>query len=73
MYYLKKVVFLENTADIDLCIARKCKNLALHKGGFSQIMSFIFEGHNLYLHDKLFDGFHTKYLKNFNINPVIIN
>jgi hypothetical protein len=38
-------------ADIHLCIMHKCKNLLLHKGGFSVLGSILFTGDNLYATD----------------------
>ena len=44
-----RVVFTENPPDVDLCIIRQCQNALLHRGGFSEIASFIFQGKKLFL------------------------
>ena len=36
-------------ADTHLCIFRKCKNLLIHKGGFSCLASLLFNGNQLYI------------------------
>ena len=45
--------------DNHLCIFRKCKNLLVHKGGFSVLGTILFTGNNLYI------------TKNFNINSFL--
>lgn len=35
--------------DTHLCIMRNCKNLLVHKGGFSTLGALLFNGDNLYL------------------------
>ena len=44
-----RVVFTENPPDVDLCIIRECPNVLVHRGGFSEIASFIFQGEKLFL------------------------
>jgi hypothetical protein len=46
-------------ADTHLCIFRKCKNLLIHKGGFSCLGSLLFNGTHLYI-TNIFDV--NKYL-----------
>jgi hypothetical protein len=57
--------------DNHIAIMRKCKNLLVHKGGFSIIGSIIFTGNNLYITD-LFEckdnNIIIDHLKNKNIN-----
>ena len=38
-----------NSPDHHLCLMRNCKNLLVHKGGFSILGSLLFQGDNLYL------------------------
>lgn len=61
--------------DNHLVIMRKCKNLLLHKGGFSILGSIIFTGTNLYFTD-LFECRHNQEiinnLKNRNITPILL-
>ena len=40
-----------NEPDIHLIIMRKCKNLLLHKGGFSMLGGLLFSGEKLYITD----------------------
>lgn len=47
--------YINNTNDPNthLCFFRKCKNLLVHKGGFSQLGCILFNGDNLYYIHKL--------------------
>lgn len=38
-----------DTPDNHLCLMKNCRNLLVHKGGFSVLGSLIFQGNNLYL------------------------
>ncbi len=48
-----------NTPDIHLCIMRRCKNLLLHKGGFSLLGGLLFNGKNLFI-TNIFDPVKSK-------------
>ena len=48
-----------NSPDHHLCLMRNCKNLLVHKGGFSILGSLLFQGDNLYL-TSLFHPKHPK-------------
>lgn len=44
-----KYVFKNADADIDISIFRLCRNLLVHKEGFSLLGSILFQGNNLYI------------------------
>ena len=44
-----------NEPDIHLSIFRKCKNLLLHRGGFSGLGYILFKGNKLYLNNEIYN------------------
>jgi hypothetical protein len=66
--YLKNsnIILDLNEPDLHLSIMRKCKNLLLHKGGFSMLGGIIFSGNNLYVTDLFYPIQHnnTEYFEN---------
>jgi hypothetical protein len=42
-------VFDNSEADTHLCMFRLCKNLMVHRGGYSMVATLLFQGNNLYL------------------------
>lgn len=65
-----KLVFTSNTPDTDICFMMKCRNLLLHKGGFSELGSFVFEGDKLYITESFpFDRRKDEHVKNMIVKP----
>ena len=48
-YNNPKIIFDTSEPDIHLCIMRRCKNLLVHRGGFSILGVILFNGYNLYI------------------------
>jgi hypothetical protein len=69
-----KVVFTSNNPDNDLAIMRKCQNILLHKGGFSELGSFLFQGDHMYLVRPLFpsDYRQNEHRNNMAVEPIWI-
>lgn len=61
-----------NSPDNHLWIMRNCKNLLVHKGGFSILGSLLFQGDNLYL-TSFYEPLNEKqqlifkYIKNYHV------
>lgn len=59
-----------NEPDIHLCVMRKCKNLLLHKGGYSLLGGLLFNGENLFI-TNIFSAINNKeyftYVKNYTV------
>ena len=47
-----KIIFDTSEPDIHLSIMRRCKNLLVHRGGFSILAVILFNGYNLYITDE---------------------
>ena len=71
----KKIEVCIDNPDNHLVMMRYCKNLLIHKGGFSILGSLIFNGNNLY-YTSLFEPHNNveivDYVKSKNINYVMI-
>jgi hypothetical protein len=50
-----RFIFKNSNADDDLCMFRVCRNLLVHRGGYSLIGSLLFQGDNLYVPGSLID------------------
>jgi hypothetical protein len=59
-----KIIIDLNEPDVHLVIMRRCKNLLLHKGGYSMLGGILFSGENLYLTD-LFNPIEKKNIEYF--------
>jgi hypothetical protein len=50
-----RFIFKNSNADMDLCMFRVCRNLLVHRGGYSLIGTLLFQGDNLYVPGSLID------------------
>lgn len=68
-----EIIIDTSEPDIHLCTMRNCKNLLVHRGGFSMLGSLLFNGDNLYITNSFYFPKENKkeeffsYLKNYQI------
>ena len=69
-----KLLFTSSNPDDDLAIMRKCQNILLHKGGFSELGSFLFQGDHMYLVKNIFpaDRRKNEHRNNMVVEPIWI-